>query len=186
MSFLKEYGILVVVGLVGVGVLVYGLWGQLVPQKPVVEIVKGGEKTSEIVVDVAGAVEKPAVYRLPSGSRIGDALVSAGGLSGGADREWVARTLNLASEMKDGQKIYIPKESENSESQNVGISDNRSGMININTASASELDTLEGIGEARSAAIIANRPYGSPEEIVSKAKVPQSVYEKIKDRLTVY
>ncbi len=193
MSFVKEYGVLVLVAIVGVGILLYGLWGQLVPQKPVVEIVKNQEVV--MVVDVAGAVEKPGIYKLPSGSRIGDALVMARGLSAEADREWVARTLNLAQDVKDGQKIYIPTKSNNqspstnlpAQAGNQTNSNNQNlKQININVASASELDALEGIGEARAAAIITNRPYASIEELVSKAKIPQSVYEKIKDRITVY
>ena len=49
-----------------------------------------------------------------------------------------------------------------------------------------ELDKLTGIGEVRAQAIVANRPYGSTEELVSKAKIPESVYEKIKDQVSVY
>ncbi|PIW08437.1 DNA-binding protein, partial [Candidatus Collierbacteria bacterium CG17_big_fil_post_rev_8_21_14_2_50_45_7] len=54
-----------------------------------------------------------------------------------------------------------------------------SKLININTASVGELDSLPEIGEARAKAIIANRPYGSSAELVSKAKIPASVYAKI-------
>jgi competence protein ComEA len=185
---------LILVGVVGLGVLIYGMWGQLVPERASVEIVKTGSQSSEhslaqgseLVVDVAGAVERPGVYKLPKGSRIGDALVLAGGLSAKADREWVASTLNLASEIKDGQKVYIPRQSENSENQKTRVSENQSGKVNINTAGAGELDTLAGIGEVRAQMIIGNRPYGSIEELVSKAKIPQSIYEKIKDSISIY
>ena len=198
---LREFGWVLIMGLVGVGVLVYGLWGVLGGERATVEIVKSGESSNiensnivisedrEILVDVAGEVEKPGVYKLPGGSRIGDALVMAGGLSEFADRVWVAATLNLASEVKDGGKIFIPKRDENSNigNSNLVLSEGqKSGKVNINTASVAELDSLSGIGEVRAAAIIANRPYGSTEEIVEKAKVPRSVYESIKDQLTIY
>ncbi len=188
-EFIKQFGILILVGVVGMGVLIYGMWGVMGREGSVVEIVKESENQNikgEIYIDVAGSVEKPGVYTLPSGSRIGDALVMAGGLSASADREWVAKTLNLASEVKDGGKIYIPRQSENSENQKTRVSENQSGKVNINTVGAGELDTLVGIGEARAQAIIDNRPYGSIEELVSKAKIPQSVYEKIKDKISVY
>lgn len=165
-----------------------------------VEIVRGGEGESreqqnreygskEIVVDVTGAVEKPGLYKLQSESRIGDAIVRAGGFSEMADLDWVAQTLNLAEMLKDGGKVYIPKRDENS---NVGTSKlvieegKREGKVNINKASVGELDALAGIGEVRAKAIVDNRPYSSVDELVSKAKIPESVYEKIKDQVSVY
>lgn len=191
-EFLREFGVLVVIGMVGVGVLIYGLWGELMPEKAGVEIVKGDvigniDNMGEITVDVAGAVEKPGVYKLPSGSRNGDALVMAGGLSAKADREWVAKSLNLAEVVKDGGKIYIPRQLGNSDIQRIGESVNQtSAKVNINTASLGELDSLVGIGEARARTILDNRPYANTQELVSKAKIPQSVYDKIKDSIVVY
>ena len=207
-EFLKQYWMFVVVGVIGVGIVGYGLWGAMRGEQASVEIVKGGgdftpeEITSlspeaaklsgekfgnQVTVDVAGAVEKPGVYKMPSGSRIGDALVSAGGLSAQADREWVARTLNLAEPVKDGGKVYIPEKSQiiNSQMAN-GEQGKSTNLININTASVGELDSLPEIGEARAKAIIANRPYGSSAELVSKAKIPASVYAKIKDLVSIY
>ena len=63
--------------------------------------------TKTIFVDVAGAVERPGVYQLDSKARINDALIAAGGLSENADRVWVSKSINLASAVKDGAKIYI-------------------------------------------------------------------------------
>lgn len=199
MDWVKQYGVLVAVGVVGVGILLYGLWGQIMPESATVEIVKStnvplnqytnGEQEGWVVVDIAGAVQQPGVYKLPGGSRIGDALVAAGGLSGEADREWVAQTINLAQEIKDGGKIYIPAKVEKTNipiNQYTNESTQSLGKVNINTASAGELDSLVGIGAARSQAIMANRPYTNTEELVSRAKIPQSVYEKIKDSISVY
>lgn len=198
--FVKEFGVVMVIGIVGVGVLVYGLWGVVGGEGASVEIVSGnqssehsltqGSALENIVVDVAGAVITPGVYNLPSGSRIGDALVAAGGLAEGADREWVAQTINLAEVVKDGGKIYIPtKTGRETPSQSVGKGVTLGAThnkVNINTASEAEMDTLVGIGAARAQTIIASRPYASTEELVSKAKIPQSVYDKIKDSISVY
>ena len=202
-QFLKQYGVMVGIGLVGAGVLIYGVYGEVSAEQPVVEIVKGdGESekfevksekgaSAEIMVDVAGAVEKPGLYKLTSGSRIGDALVMAGGLSAAADREWVAKTINLAEVLKDGGKVYVPvKNTERetpSSSKTEGVTlGAMSAKVNINTASMSELDGLTGIGEVRAKTIMDNRPYGNIDELVSKAKIPQSVYEKIKDTVSIY
>jgi len=67
------------------------------------------ETSSEIVVDIQGAVIKPGVYTLKSNSRMVDVLSKAGGLSEDADRDWVEKNLNLAKKAQDGVKIYIPR-----------------------------------------------------------------------------
>lgn len=196
---------LILVGIVGGGILIYGLWGVVGGDPPFgeagakVEIISGaqssehslsqGSELGDIVVDVAGAVTNPGVYKLQREARIGDALVAAGGLSGVADRSWVAETLNLAEVVKDGGKIYIPARQQIGESASQPDSQSvsqKSGKININTASEAELDALVGIGAARAAAIIASRPYANTEELVSKAKIPQSVYDKIRDSISIY
>lgn len=193
MGWLRTWGVAVVCGLIGLGLVGYGVWEQIKPREVRVEVIaekknEGVEEgvKGEIIVDVAGEVEKPGVYKLPTNSRIGDALVIAGGLSASADRGWVAESLNLAEKVQDGGKIYIPSRDlgENKrEGQSTRMSVER---VNINSASSGELETLPGIGVARAQAIVTNRPYGKTEELISKAKIPESVYEKIRDRLSVY
>ena len=185
-------------GVIGLGLVGYGVWDQIKPGEVKVEILRDrdnignsniviSDKKIEIVVDVAGAVEKPGVYKLLSNSRIGDALVVAGGLAASADREWVAGTLNLAEKLEDGEKVFIPESSDNRTFQSVGVSEiQKNQKININTASLSELDTLTGIGAARAQAIVDNRPYSKTEELISKARIPQSVYDKISSSISVY
>lgn len=200
-EWIKSWGVVAIVGVVGVGILLYGVWEQVKPREVRVEVIKGGRSSEHslaqgselgsqgvIMVDVAGAVEKGGVYQLQSGSRIGDALVAAGGLAAGADREWVAKNINLAQEVKDGGKIYIPLYRETpSQSNGKGVTlGEQTSLININTASEGELDKLTGIGVVRAKAIIENRPYGSIEELMSKAKIPSSIYEKIKTSISVY
>jgi len=111
----REYGVFVLIGLVGVGLVVGGLvsaqGGSAFGREGKVEIVSGeqqianGIQQGKIVVDVAGAVEKPGVYELEKKSRIGEAISMAGGLSELADREWVTRFLNLAEEVEDGGRF---------------------------------------------------------------------------------
>ena len=195
-EFARRYGLFIFLGLLGCSLLLYGLWPYVMPAPTTVEIVKNGQwstddgqRESVIVVDVAGAVEKPGVYTLPEGSRIGDALVAAGGLAASADRAWVAQTLNLAAPIKDGEKVYIPEKSDNQKTQSgqsVGGSESRNTKVNVNTASAGELDALPGIGAVRAEAIIAARPYQDLHDLVTKAKIPESVYAQIKDAISLY
>lgn len=136
-----------------------------------------------IVVHVDGAVAKPGVYELPSDSRISDAVSVAGNLAQDADTAKV----NLAAKVSDGQKIYIPKIGEQSAGGSQTVAgDSTSALININTATESQLDTLPGVGPVTAQKIIASRPYSSPEELLTRKAVGQSVYEKIRDLITVY
>lgn len=189
----ERYKLPIVLGLVGlilvgIGTLSVLLLGQ---KETAIEILPAEEKTSQtIFVDLQGAVEKPGVYELSGDSRLNDLLILAGGLSASADREWVERNLNLAQKLVDGGKLYVPRESERvkeQESEKVaGSSAVVAGRININSAPASELDSLWGIGEKRAQAIIDNRPYQSIEELLNRKIIPQNVYERIKDEISVY
>ena len=178
------------VGLILLGVgLIYSInRGQVSSEDIVFESSEQAtNKTSQIVVDVSGAVVSPGVYTLDLGSRIKDALISASGLSSDADRDWVSKSLNLASKLNDGSKIYIPSRGEVSlRGTNPAGVISTSGLININSASASELDSLEDVGIARAQKIINNRPYSSIDELVSKKIVTSKIFEKIKDKISVY
>lgn len=184
--FLKQFGLIILMGLIGCLFLIYGLFDQVKPEPAIVEIVKGASvesKEEEILVDVSGAIANPGLYKLPNRSRIGDALVRSGGLSASADREWVAKNINLAEVLKDGSKIYVPHINDG---KDANVAKKSSGQININTASLEELDKLNGIGLVRAQVIIDNRPYSSINDLTSKAKIPESVVEKIKDQITLY
>ncbi|KKQ51421.1 hypothetical protein A2865_04235 [Candidatus Woesebacteria bacterium RIFCSPHIGHO2_01_FULL_39_17] len=161
------------------------------------EVAEVGDQNSELVVEISGAVEKPGVYKLPGGSRVEDLLISAGGISIDADRDWVERVINRAARLTDGQKIYIPKVGE----QTLGESANNGGdiklyqgvrgsgyenLVNVNISSQKELEELPGIGPVYAQSIIEHRPYSNVEELVSKGALKQYVYEKIKDLVTVY
>jgi competence protein ComEA len=193
-KFLAKYKVPVGIGLIGVlliGIGSLAYFKMFQPQEKI-EIISSEEEEAEksIFCDIAGGVEKPGMYELAFGSRVEDLLIAAGGLSGEADREWVERNLNRAQKLVDGTKIYVPLAGQTSLRQGfAGQGEQVAGvaaLININTASASELDTLWGIGSVRAQDIIDNRPYQSIEELKNKKIIPSNVYNKIKDKISVY
>ena len=164
-------------------------------------------KNENIVVEVAGEVIKPGVYKLASGSRVDDALVMAGGIGAKADRDWIAININKAALLSDGEKIYVPSKAEALKSQipisnlqsnsnnqipnenkNVlGVTTN--GKISINNADAGKLDELPGIGPAIAQRIIdyrkANNGFKNVEEIKLVSGIGDKLYEKIKDKISL-
>ena len=149
----------------------------------------GSKSKILISIDIEGAVVDPGVYRLNQGSIVQDALILAGGLSENADREFVAKNINLASKLTDGAKIYIPKTDEANyqpSSQVLGIGGGGGGEININLASAESLDSLPGVGPVTAEKIINNRPYATINDLLDKKVVSSKVFTQIKDRITAY
>ena len=156
-----------------------------------------------IVVHITGEVKKEGVIYLKKGARIVDAIKEAGGETKEADLSQV----NLAYELQDGQKIYIPNKNEkilqyiigkngetmNDNSANTGnesTSYNKEGAkVNINTASQAELDSLPGIGPALAQRIIdfrvENGNFNSIEDIQNVKGIGDSKYEDIKDKIVV-
>ncbi len=195
LSFLKKHWLPSALALFGLIFFVYGLIAFIgqnqssgdikfeTKSKPPSENVE-----SLITVDIEGEVANPGVYRIKQGSIIQDGLVAAGGLSVLADREYVAKNINLAVKLTDGQKIYIPKQGESASTSVLGSSTSTtvSGLININTASESQLDTLSGVGPVTADKIINNRPYSAIEELTSKKVVSQKVFDQIKNKITTY
>lgn len=183
--------------LVGVGIR-YGA-GMRTPTEPMV--VEGGPGyggSQEIVVHVAGAVERPGVYRLPAGSRVAD-LVEKAGATPSADTD----ALNLAARLADGQKIVVPVRRPVQPSpgiaSRVATPDNPfqspsagegSDKININTATQAELDRLPGIGPALAQRIIQYRethgPFAAPEDLKLVPGIGDKKFDALKDLITVY
>ncbi len=148
--------------------------------------VQTGQAGKEAIsADIEGAVVNPGVYQLPSGSRVNELLISAGGLSNQADRDYVEKTLNRAQKLIDGMKIYVPKKGENT-TVAANMTGTVSKKVNINVAGLSELDALPGVGQVTARKIIDNRPYVSVENLLTKKVLGNSVYQKLKDSLAVY
>jgi len=143
-----------------------------------------------ISVDIEVTVINPGVYKLPQDSRIQDAFIAAGGLSAQADRKYVAKNINLAIKLTDGAKIlYVPnlEEAVNQVSVPDGSTQGATAdtLININTASGSDLDSLPGIGPV-TAQKITGRQYNSISELKDKKVVSARVFDQIKDKITAY
>lgn len=148
----------------------------------------------ELVVYVCGAVESPGIYTLPADSRLYEAIRMAGGFSKEADPAYH----NLARSIEDGERIYILSSSETNalttEQQVAGEEgtadlSQANGLINLNTATAEQLMTLPGIGEARAADILAYRnkigQFTDIEELMNVSGIGEARFEKIKDKITV-
>ena len=143
-----------------------------------------------LVIDVEGAVERPGLVTLPAGSRVGDAIGAAGGYSGQVDIAAAAAQLNLAQPLQDGQKVHVPARGEASVTtpQPAGSDTGSPGLVDINHASAEQLDTLPGVGPVTAGKIITAReqaPFASPEELVSRGVMGQSTYDKLSSLITV-
>lgn len=138
-----------------------------------------------LLVHVCGAVCCPGVYELSDGDRVLDAVKAAGGFSEDAAQD----ALNLAQEVEDGSRIRIPTESEAESGSQAFWPSEDDGKINLNTAGTSELTSLSGIGESRAEDILSYRqehgPFQSIEEIKNVPGIKDTIFEKIKDDITV-
>ena len=150
---------------------------------------------AEVYVDVDGAVVRPGVYRLKDGARVSQAIDAAGGLTAEAD----VTGLNRASKITDGQKIYVPTVGEQQAASASGGADSgaavasgagpSSGLVNINTASAAELQTLSGIGPSMAQSIIDERTkngaFASVDDLMRVPGIGEKKLAKIKDCICV-
>lgn len=152
-----------------------------------------------LAVFVSGEVTRPDVYYLPPSSRVGDAIAAAGGFTADADTVVV----NRAEPVSDGMHVHVPPlgaaptpppltgaAPTPGQAGSGGSGRTASaGLININTASAEELDQLPGIGPAIAQRIVdyreANGPFRSVEEIKLVSGIGDKLFEKIKDLITV-
>ncbi|HTN81395.1 MAG TPA: helix-hairpin-helix domain-containing protein [Acidimicrobiales bacterium] len=161
----------VVVALVGAVLLVAGgvlalVWilhspppsEALIPQvtAPSVSSALGVPTTGDvIVVQAAGAVLSPGVYRMPGNARVVDVIDAAGGLAPSADPDRLA----LAAKVTDGERVYVPKVGEPLPAASATGAATPAGPLDLNTASETELDALPGVGPATAAAIVSYREH---------------------------
>lgn len=156
--------------------------GQAVTLRPV-------PTDTPIVVHITGAVPRPGVYALPEGARVQDAISAAGGFLAEAEKSGI----NLARVLEDGEQIDIPY----TEGASIVIptpglevvDPSSTELININTASQFELETLPGIGPTTAQKIIEyreeNGPFATTEDIINVSGIGPGTYERIKDLITV-
>lgn len=135
-------------------------------------------------VQIIGAVKNPGVYEINENERLFTIIEMAGGLTEDAAID----SVNQVQVVSDEDIIKIPTVAEVIEAENKDNSD-QSGKININTADASMLMTLSGIGESKAKLIVdfrdENGPFKSIEDIMTIPGIKEGVYNKIKDDITV-
>jgi competence protein ComEA len=147
--------------------------------EPLAASAAGAGSTSELVVQVGGAVVRPGVYHLASGARVADLVARAGGLASDADGDRV----DQAAALVDGTLIYVPRVGQTDlpdpvvgggggDSSSSDGSATSSAPVDLNTATATQLDTLPGVGPATAAAIVNyRRQHGPFRQIADLAEV---------------
>lgn len=141
-----------------------------------------------IVVHITGAVPRPGVYALPKGARVQDLISAAGGFLAEAQKA----DINLAALLEDGQKLDVPfieGASPVLATPEESVVVTTTELININTASQAELESLPGIGPTTALKIIeyrdANGVFLNPEDIINVPGIGPGTYERIKNLITV-
>lgn len=155
---------------------------------------KQQSQEASIWVDISGAVSKPGVYAVDSGSRWQDVVLQAGGFTSEANQQFIHQQLNLSRQVKDQDKLYIPltgeedlskatnelnsseaeKQSSNSDSK---IASN--ALINVNQATQSQLETLPNIGPKRAQDIILSRPYISNADFLERSGLSTNLAQEL-------
>jgi competence protein ComEA len=194
-ELLEKFKIPIALSLVGIVLIIGGMFisGHKTGASNKSDFPKESLVSDQLIsVDVSGSVITPGVYKLSSNSRVDDAINAAGGFAASASADYIAKNLNLAAKLTDGIKIYVPSKGEANGvavAQVAGITtkaSGSSGILNINTASQSELEALSGIGPVTASKIISDRPFTSLEDLLSKKAISKATYEKIKDQISVH
>ena len=180
-----------------VGVLLTPSGGAVVvqPTTAATEVLSTSSGPTEvIVVHVVGAVREPGVIELPLGSRVVDAIAAARGPTDDAALAGV----NLARELVDGEQLLVPTAEQlaaGTVPSNSGAAPGAApgslagGLVNLNSADATELDSLPGIGPAIAARIIAwrdeNGPFRSVDELLAVSGIGEKTLDGFRDLVTV-
>jgi competence protein ComEA len=124
-----------------------------------------------ITVSVAGEVKTPGTYTLPWGSKTEDAIHAAGGFAANAE----ANLVNLADPLDTGEQIFVP----------AVTTETGTERISVNSASATQLDTLPGVGPATAQHIIEGRPYNALEDLLNVKGIGEKTLEKLRPFITL-
>ena len=149
-----------------------------------------------VVVEIVGAVEHPGVFRLATDARVGDLVAAAGGFGPRVDTNRAARDLNMAAPLHDGDQVRVPSRDDMAaalpRASNGGATGGgpgpASGPIDLNRATAAELDTLPGIGLVTAAKIVASRderPFAVVADLRTRKLVGEKTFASLKDLVTV-
>ena len=143
---------------------------------------------ADLVIDVQGAVKRPGLVILPAGSRVADALQAAGGYARNADLNAAAASLNLAATLADGAQVYVPVIGIAAGPGGGGGGGGGTGLINLNTATPEELESLPGIGPVTAQKIVAARaeqPFTTLDELLARDVIHSGQLEDIRDLVTL-
>jgi competence protein ComEA len=150
-----------------------------------------GSHAPDLVVHVSGAVADPGLVTVPDGARVGEALSAAGGPTADAEVD----RLNLAQPLSDGERVHVPREGEaDPPGASTGGGENGAGAdpqgrVDLNRATAQELETLPGIGPARAQAIVEHReahgPFGEPGDLRAVSGIGEATFQRLADLVGV-
>lgn len=142
---------------------------------------------TELIVDVVGKVRKPGIVSVPKGSRVYQAIEAAGGLKGRVD----TASLNMARVLTDGEQIVVGLEPVDAPAASGDTSSGSPGgaKVNLNTATAEQLDTLPGVGPVTAQAILdwreENGRFGSVEDLLDVKGIGDATLAEIRDHVSV-
>ncbi|WP_245857972.1 ComEA family DNA-binding protein [Mumia flava] len=145
----------------------------------------GAADAATVVVDVTGKVRRPQVVSLPTGSRVMDAVEAAGGARRGADLS----SLNLARVLVDGEQVVVGLEAVAAPVGGASGAGTAPAPVNLNTATAEDLDTLPGVGPVTAQAILdwrsENGSFSSVEQLLDVSGIGEATLDELRDLVTV-
>ena len=191
--WMRQRNVLIAIGLLALGLCASGMW-MLRPNQSteptalaapadasMIDPTAAPTVEPQIVVYISGAVQAPDVYSLPTTARVKDLVVAAGGLAPDAD----ADQINLAAKLTDGAHVTILRRGAVTQAAPAGDS----STLDINSASASDFEKLDGIGTAIAQRIVdyrtANGPFATVEDLRKVTGVTSTVYGKISAKIRV-
>ena len=195
----KKVIIFIVGGIIIIGSFLYSIinskkndYIKLEIENNVIQEEENKVKEKNIILHITGEVQNEGIITLKEGERVKDAIEAAGG----ATEEASLSDINLAYELSDGQKLYIPSKKDEEEKQYItegtgqeNTTEEKNNLVNINMANQTELETITGIGPSTALKIInyrkTNGKFTSIEEIKNISGIGEAKFETIKEQICI-